>query len=124
MVWRSELVSSAAHSCEMLFKLLGVSFAETGKKATQFDQVFRMLGLVVDMSDLHSGSVSISLTDERRSELIGRIEVVKSDSLTRKEAERLKGRMVFFEGYTVGGWLMTPSSNSVATSLKAITLVS
>ena len=60
MVWRSELVSSAANSCEMLFKLLGVSFAETGKKATQFDQVFRMLGLVVDMSDLHSGSVWFS----------------------------------------------------------------
>ena len=103
VVSRDELVNSAAHSCEMLFKLLGVSFAETGKKATQFDRVFRMLGLVVDMSDLHSGSVSISHTDERRRELIERIdEVLKSNSLTRKEAERLKGRMVFFEGYTFG----------------------
>ena len=70
VVSRDELVNSAAHSCEMLFKLLGVSFAETGKKAAQFDRVFRMLGLVVDMWDLHSGSVSISHTDERRRELI------------------------------------------------------
>ena len=60
VVSRSELVGSAAHSCEMLFKLLGASFAETGKKATQFDRVFRMLGLVVDMSDLHSGSVAVN----------------------------------------------------------------
>ena len=81
---------------EMLFKLLGVSFAETGKKATPFGQVFRLLGLVVEMSDLQSGHVSVSHTDERRRE------VLKSDSLTRKEAERLKGRMVFFEGYTFG----------------------
>ena len=103
VVSRSELVSSAAHSCEMLFKLLGVSFAETGKKATPFDQVFRMLGLVVDMSDLQSGYVSVSHTDERRRELLEKIdEVLKSGSLTRKEAERLKGRMVFFEGYTFG----------------------
>ena len=63
----------------------------------------RFFGCWAWWSDLQSGYVSVSHTDERRRELLERIdEVLKSDSLTRKEAERLKGRMVFFEGYTFG----------------------
>ena len=103
VVARDELVSSTAHSCEMLFRLLGVQFAETGKKATQFGRIFRMLGLVVDLSNVGDDCVAISHTDERRAELTTKIrEILQAGVLTRKEAERLKGRMVFFEGFTFG----------------------
>lgn len=68
-----ELVTSAAHSCEMLFRLLGVAFAETGKKATPFGKVFRMLGLVVDLTQVQQDCVAISHTDERRQELIDKM---------------------------------------------------
>ena len=103
VISRDELVTSTAHSCEMLFRLLGVQFAETGKKATQFGRVFRMLGLVVDLSKVPEDCVAISHTDERHLELIDKINsILKAGTLAKKEAERLKGRMVFFEGYTFG----------------------
>lgn len=79
VVSRDELVSSTSHSCEMLFRLLGVQFAETGKKATQFGFFFQMLGLVVDLSKIKADCVDISHTDERRSELIAKIrEILQS----------------------------------------------
>jgi hypothetical protein len=45
----------------------------------------------------------IGHTEERRSELLSKInDILAEDWLDAKEAERLRGRMIFFEGFTFG----------------------
>ena len=100
---RDELLHSTGSSCELLFRLLGVDFADSGKKDVPFSRCFKMLGLVVNTEDAWKGSVAITHTDERRLELIEALQMVlDTDTLSPKNAERLRGRMVFFEGYTFG----------------------
>lgn len=100
---REELLHSTASSCELLFRLLGIDFADTGKKAVPFSQNFKMLGVLVNTESSRESSVTITHTDERRAELVSSLEsVLCRGSLTPKEAEKLRGRMVFFEGYTFG----------------------
>ena len=100
---REELLHSTASSCELLFRLLGIDFADTGKKAVPFSQNFKMLGVLVNTESSRKSSVTIAHTDERRAELVSSLEsVLCRGSLTPKEAEKLRGRMVFFEGYTFG----------------------
>ena len=100
---REELLHSTASSCELLFRLLGIDFADTGKKAVPFSQNFKMLGVLVNTESSRTSSVTITHTDERRAELVASLEsVLGRGSLTPKEAEKLRGRMVFFEGYTFG----------------------
>ncbi len=100
---RSELLHSTTMSCELLFKLLGVDYADSGKKAVPFSENFKMLGLVVNTEKAAAGVMTISHTPERKQELTSTMKtVLDSGSLTPKDAERLRGRMVFFEGYTFG----------------------
>ena len=100
---REELQVSAGRSCEGLFKSLGIAFAESGKKAVPFSQCFKMLGLVVSREEMEGGAMKVTHTEERRAELRETIPcILKRNSLSGKEAERLRGRMVFFEGYTFG----------------------
>ena len=68
-----------------------------------FDSVFKMLGLSVDLSDSRAKAVGIGHTDERREELKQKIdEILAAGQMDHKEAERLRGRMVFFEGFAFG----------------------
>ena len=100
---REELLRSTSSSCELLFRLLGIDYADTGKKAVPFSQNFKMLGLVVNTESSTAASLSISHTEERRRELVASLQsILDNGSLTPKEAEKLRGRMVFFEGYTFG----------------------
>ena len=100
---REELLHSTSSSCELLFRLLGIDYADTGKEAVPFSQNFKMLGLVVNTESSTSASLSISHTEERRQELVASLQsILDNGSLTPKEAEKLRGRMVFFEGYTFG----------------------
>ncbi len=49
------------------------------------------------------GAMKVTHTEERRAVLRETIQCIfKRNSLSGKEAERLRGRMVFFEGYTFG----------------------
>ena len=66
---REELLRSTSSSCELLFRLLGIDYADTGKKAVPFSQNFKMLGLVVNTESSTAASLSISHTEERRREL-------------------------------------------------------
>ena len=101
VVCRSELASNTAWACESLFKLLGLRFAQDGSKATPFDSKFKMLGLVVDLTESHLGIMSICHTAERGSELTSAVDKVLADKfLSVKDAERLRGRMIFFDGLT------------------------
>ena len=100
---RVDLLKSTSLSCELLFRLLGMDFADTGKKAVPFSSNFKILGLVVNTETSSNSSVTITHTEERRQELFASMtEVLKAGVLSAKEAERLRGRMVFFAGYTCG----------------------
>lgn len=95
--------SSQCRAILGLFKLLGITFAETGKKAVPFSQCFKMLGLLVSTDGIESGVMEVKHTNERREELRETIQdILSRGSFSGKEAERLRGRMVFFEGYTSG----------------------
>ena len=56
---REELLHSTSLSCELLFRLLGVDFADSGKKAVPFSRNFKMLGLVVNTETSSNGSVTM-----------------------------------------------------------------
>ena len=100
---REELLQSTSSSCELLFRLLGVDYADTGRKAVPFSQNFKMLGVVVNTEASANSSVTITHTDDRRKELVEAMQsVLQRGSLSPKEAEKLRERMVFFEGYTFG----------------------
>ena len=67
---REELLHSTSSACELLFRLLGIDFADSGKKAVPFSSNFKMLGLVVNTMNSVDGSITITHTDERRRESV------------------------------------------------------
>ena len=88
---------------EMLLDLLGVVFAREGRKAEPFSASFRMLGLVVNLERSEARQMLIGHTPERREELMQYIqEILDSGLLDKRICDRLRGRMVFFEGFTFG----------------------
>ena len=62
-----------------------------------------MLGLKVDLTKAQECEMRVGHTPERKDELRQKIDSILADGYKEaKEAERLRGRMVFFEGYTFG----------------------
>ena len=61
---------------------------------------------MVSTAEMEDGVMRVTHTDEHRAELRELRETIQNilerNSLSGKEAERLRGRMVFFEGYTFG----------------------
>ena len=104
VVTRSELASSCSWAVESLFQLLGLKYATEGKKNQPFAPSFKMLGLQLDLEMFGSkGEVRVGRTQSRRDELVSTIaEILSTGKLDSKKAERLRGRMIFFEGYTFG----------------------
>ena len=102
-VCRSVIQNNTAWVIECIFDLLGVSFDRSGKKAIDHAPVFGTLGLQVDLTKACDRVVSIGHTAKRREELGQSLsEVMASGSLDPRGFEKLKGRMVFFEGYSFG----------------------
>eukprot|EP00435_Cladocopium_sp_Y103_P041733 s2725_g11.t1 len=100
---RVELENSSAWSCEMLFDLLGLQYAKEGHKCLPFNSTFKTLGLEVNTADFQAGKVLVGHTASRKEELKGQTKsVLDRGKLSSKDAERLRGRMIFFEGYTFG----------------------
>ena len=100
---REELLNSTAWSVETLLDLLGLTFAKEGKKFMPFNHKFQMLGLEVNLEGCKDNSVTIGHTEERRTELVTKINDILAEGwLDAKEAERLRGRMIFFESYAFG----------------------
>ena len=93
---RSILANNTRWAIEALFDLLGIDFDRDGKKAP-------LLGLQVDLTASASRRIMIGHTASRREELTsflrGILDVGKIEPRT---FERLRGRMVFFEGYSFG----------------------
>ena len=100
---RKELIKSTEWAITSLFRLLGLEFATEGQKAPDFSTVFRSLGLQVDLTDAAGKVVRVGHTPERREELAATIkEHLSKREMTAREAEQLRGRMVFFEGFAFG----------------------
>eukprot|EP00438_Fugacium_kawagutii_P036418 Skav228951 [mRNA] locus=scaffold2816:14273:15415:- [translate_table: standard] len=99
----AELSAFTDQHVAMLFDLLGIDFAREGKKSTEFGASMKALGLVFDLSGFSTGKVLIKHTDERKAELMERIdEILANDSLSPKEAESLRGRLHWYESFLFG----------------------
>ena len=65
-IFAADSQTHEAESCaEGLMNLLGVQFADSGKKATRFGKEVKALGLVLDLTKFHLGEVRICHTDQR-----------------------------------------------------------
>eukprot|EP00435_Cladocopium_sp_Y103_P069155 s1948_g32.t2 len=77
-------------------------YAKEGSKAVEFDSQVKTLGLLVKLGNVKQGFL-VGHTDERREELREALaDVLNSRKLEPKQAERLRGRMQWFEGYAFG----------------------
>lgn len=65
-------------------------------KAVEFGTQVRSLGLLVELGDVRK-SFSVGHTQERKEAALP--EVLREKKLEPKQAERLRGRMQWFEGY-------------------------
>ena len=103
VISREELLDNTAWCVESLFQLLGLKYATEGKKFKPFNTRFKMLGLEVNLESCEKKQFLIGHTPERQSELLEKIDnVLSSGKIDSKEAERLRGRMLFFESYAYG----------------------
>ena len=94
---------SVDHTVKSVFKLLGWKFAEDGPKAPPFNAKLNALGVCLDVTNLHVGTVSVDNTESRRTELAGLIGgILHAKELKRLEALKLRGRMQFASGQIFG----------------------
>ena len=104
MLSRAEAARSAALSAESLLKLLGVQFAEEGKKAVSWSTSIKTLGVQLDLE--HMGTTrqaSIGHTESRVEELKSFIDkFLETGTMSRKDAERLRGRLQWYESFANG----------------------
>ena len=96
-------VNSVAGCMSGLFKLLGWRFAEQGDKAAPFAGSVTALGVSVDVSMMHDGVITIDNTSSRKEDIATYIdEVIKTGSLNKLDALKLRGRMQFAAGQIFG----------------------
>ena len=101
VVTRTELQKSTSWACESLFTLLGMQYAKSGSKCVPFSEQFKMLGLVMDLSRSDQKQICLGHINERAEELMSQIKsYLSSGKISSKEAERLRGRSLFFESFT------------------------
>jgi hypothetical protein len=97
--------SSAAVSAESLFSLLGVDFAREGKKAVPWGTEVCALGVKINLAAGESGDkqVTIGHTETRVKELCQALEAIEqSGVMSLKDAEKLRGRLQWFETFAGG----------------------
>lgn len=81
-----------------LFKLLGWLFAESGDKCKPFSHTCEALGVVFDLTESSNGLAGVCNTKKRVDELCNDLEqCISSGKLSKKQAQRLRGRMRFAE---------------------------
>ena len=100
---RECLADNATHAACGLFDILGFEYAVSGPKFLPFQPAFKLLGLKLDLRSVDSGVVEIHHTEERRADLVATIErILREGALTSREAESLRGRLVWFNSYIFG----------------------
>ena len=105
-----EVVSAGGRlAMEGLFALLGWEVATGAKKAPPFCSVFTALGVRVDVSQAHLGTIQVTNTPERLEALRAEVQsVVASGKLTSGEAASLRGRFQFAASQTFGRFGIVP----------------
>lgn len=97
------LAGNTHHAATLLFKLLGWNIAEEGSKAADFAHCLHCLGVTFDLSGTLEQVVKVSNTTSRVEELTRDINsVIKTGSLKKTLANRLRGRMQFAENQIFG----------------------
>ena len=76
VVTRTELQRSTSWACESLFTLHGMQYANSGSKCVPFAEQFKMLGLVMDLSQSEQKQIFLGHTNERASELVEQLKQV------------------------------------------------
>ena len=100
---RSDLSSQTETQVSHLLDLLGMRFSKEGKKWVPFDESMAVLGVVLDFKHLAEGKVLFRHTDARRDELNATLgKYLESNTLTPKDAESLRGRLIWFESFLFG----------------------
>ena len=98
-----DLQQSARCSMELLFRLTGWLYAEEGKKATQFSQFCKALGVEFDFSRSEQGILHVCNTQARRDELVKQIsDAVAKGCLGKHETLVLRGRLGFADSFLHG----------------------
>lgn len=96
----------ASHMTQVIhtfLDLLGWTFAREGSKAPPFDKTCSALGVVINVSALHRGSLSVDNSEGRKSEMSSFISrILSSGHLSTCDALRLRGRMQFASGQLYG----------------------
>ena len=96
---------SAALAAESLFDMLGIDFARDGKKAVEWDTLVKTLGVVLNLKPLGGAGTHVELghTEKRVTELSDFVEqFLQSGYMSQKDAERLRGRLQWFESFANG----------------------
>ena len=101
--------NSASIAAEGLFTLLGIDYAKDGKKAVAWDTKVKALGVVIDLCPEGSQNgegprfVTIGHTPKRIAELDEALaNILELGAMSKKEAERLRGRLQWFESFAGG----------------------
>ena len=96
--------NSASIAAESLFNLLGIQFAQEGKKAVDWDTKVKTLGVQFDLKPMgQQGVVLLGHTENRIEELKNALnEFLQSGVMTPKDAERLRGRLQWYESFAGG----------------------
>ena len=105
MLSKRSFSKSAEVSAETLFTLLGLQFATEGKKAVEWGSKVKTLGVLVDLDPEGSCGdfVTVGHTDNRISELQQSLdEFLREKKMSRKDAEKLRGRLQWFESFAQG----------------------
>ena len=100
---RLDLSGQTEKQVSHLLDLLGMRFSREGKKWVPFDESMAVLGVVLDFKHIAEGKVLFRHTDSRREELndtLGRY--LDSNALGPKDAESLRGRLIWFESFLFG----------------------
>ena len=103
-VFSTESTASATDSfiCEML-DILGWDFARDGAKGADFCSVFNVLGVQMDISCLHQGTVVLANKPDRIEKLMSKLKrVEQAGSVTIHEAQVVLGWFNFASGFYAG----------------------
>ena len=103
VISRSDIATSTERHVSLLLDMLGMRFSKEGKKWVPFSNQMSVLGVVLDTSNFSNGSVFFKHTDSRKAELNETLDKhLNEGSMTPKEAESLRGRLIWFESFLFG----------------------
>ena len=92
-------VSQTTQVIHMFLDLLGWTFARDGSKAPPFSDLCNALGVVINVSKLHKGILTVDNSERRKKELSNFISnILSSGHMSTSDALRLRGRMQFASG--------------------------